>query len=90
MDAHNFIFQWIAENGIISFILLLIFFIYYFKNNFKKYNPGYGILLGIIAFLIHALFSNNFHIIRLMMYFWLLLGVFDGLQYKTKRRSFEK
>lgn len=83
-DAHNFIIQWITENGIISFIILLTFFIYYFKNNFKKYNPSYGILLGIIAFLVHALFSNNFHIIRLMMYFWFLLGSFDALEYKKR------
>ncbi|TYB31895.1 MAG: O-antigen ligase family protein [Candidatus Mcinerneyibacterium aminivorans] len=90
MDAHNFIIQWIAENGFPSFALLLLFLIYYFSNNFRKYNHSYGLLLGFLAYLIHALFSNNFHIIRLMMYFWLLLGVFDGLQYKTKRRSFEK
>ncbi len=89
-DAHNFILQWIAENGIVSFIILAFFLIYYYINNFKKFSPHYGILLGTIAFLIHALFSNNFHIIRLMMYFWFFMGSYEAYKSKLKRSNYGK
>jgi len=90
LDAHNFIIQWWAENGIISLILILTFLIYYLYKNYRKFNHNYGLYLGCLAFIIHALFSNNFHIIRLMMYFWFFLGAFDAIPDEKQRTEKQK
>ncbi len=75
MDAHNFVLQYAAENGIPAALILLVFLGYYFTVNLSHRGRWFGIYCGLAAFLVQALFSNNFLIIRQLMYFWFFMGV---------------
>ena len=86
-DAHNFILQWTAENGIISVLVFLFLLYIYFKNNFSPHNKYYGLYLGLLAFLFEALVSNNLRIIRLSIYFFILAGAYAGYLNKKKENS---
>ena len=75
MDAHNFVLQYAAENGLPAVLIMMAFLGYYFLRNSRYRGRWFGIYCGLAAFLVQALFSNNFLIIRQMMYFWFFMGV---------------
>jgi O-antigen ligase len=76
MDAHNFVLQYAAEHGIPALLLMVTFLVYYFSKTSGYRGRWFGIYCGMAAFLIQALFSNNFIMIRQMMYFWFFMGLF--------------
>ena len=89
MDAHNFILQYSAENGIPAALFLLLFLGYFFSRTAGYRGRWFGLYCGLAAFLVQAFFSNNFHIIRQMMYFWFFMGLFlaEIVIYKRERRE---
>jgi len=89
MDAHNFILQYAAENGIPAALFLLLFLGYYFSRTAGYRGRWFGLYCGLAAFLVQAFFSNNFHIIRQMMYFWFFMGLFlaEIVIYKREKRE---
>jgi len=83
-EAHNEYLQMGAELGIIGLgIFLSILFIFYNniikclkkENNHKKKIIVFGLLLGIICFLIHSLFTFPLHVPALGSAFFIILGL---------------
>lgn len=87
LDAHSFPLNYTAENGIPSFILLLLFLLYFWKRTVSVRNSYYGLFCGFSAFMFSALFSNHFYMIRQMMFIWFLMGVY--LAFIDKKTSID-
>lgn len=77
---HNSYLQKAAEIGLFGlaafFGVLFMFFkigLWYFNQ--KKDYLVLGLLSGILAFLMHALFDNHFYSLQLVVLFWYMLGL---------------
>ena len=78
--AHNSYLQILAETGMLGlgsflwFLWELISAVY--KKLKKEKDPLFtGVLLGVMAFLVHSFFDTQFYSLRLSMFFWMMAGM---------------
>lgn len=85
----NDILRWLGELGLIGttlFVFILVSIMQITKSLAKKANANnhrfifYGFIFGIIALLINALYVDVFEASKVAYNFWLLAGMFVGLQ----------
>lgn len=83
-EAHNEYLQILAELGIIGLGLFLLIFYFFYKTIIDFYNNNknvkekiitLGLVMGIICFLIHSLFTFPLHVPALGVTFFVLLGL---------------
>ncbi|MCM8775718.1 MAG: O-antigen ligase family protein, partial [Candidatus Omnitrophica bacterium] len=90
--AHNGYLQLAAETGLPSLILFLAFLIQYFRGALKRSVPSsqdgdilrFGILAGILNFLIFAGIDTVLHNPQPVMTFWYLMGLQTAYQRITR------
>lgn len=76
--AHNIYINMVAETGIFSLIVYLLWMFIYHKKVFKSKNSlAYLLLFGIIGYNIQGIFNIN--VIYVMPYYYILVGMMIGL-----------
>jgi len=88
--AHNCYLQLTAETGVIGLLGFLGILMTLFCKSFEKIKHileknanmmglFLGMLSGIVAFLVHSFFDNNFYSLQLSVYLWVMIGMLGAL-----------
>ena len=86
--AHNCYLQIWAETGIFSLLSFMAFIISVMRLGFKKFISSndyllLGILSGTIGFLVHSFFDTNMYSLRLVILFWVWIGLIIARLHKV-------
>ncbi len=88
---HNNYLEILTESGVLGLVVFLIFLFFHIQGRPLK-NPQdsagnnlqVGFLAMIWAFLVHAFFDTNFHVISLAGLFWMSIGFLQNLRLEIK------
>ncbi len=92
--AHNFILQMWVEIGLLGLCSFFYFLKKYFSliTDFLRHKDDavvsqsvFGLLVGIVFFLLHSLVDNDMQSLQLSTFFWLLIGCTIGISRQNDR-----
>ena len=77
---HNSYLQMAAETGLLGLFAFLWFLFMFFRIGLRYFNQNrdvlvLGLLTGISAFLIHAIFDTHLYSLQLVVLFWYMVGL---------------
>lgn len=84
--SHNLFLQILVESGVVGIVVFLLVLVLFFKKAMVGYQIGGGkgkplstlvcaLCAGVCGFLIQGMFDNCFYNYRVMLIFWLTLGI---------------
>ena len=78
---HNSYLQMMAETGAVGLFSFLAILFVFFKESFsllsrKKEEAWlWGLITALIGILVHSFFDTNLYALKLVVYFWIILGL---------------
>jgi len=87
--AHNCYLQIWAETGIFSLTSFIAFVVWVGYYGIKIFLASHdflllGLLAGVFGFLVHSIFDSNLYSLRLVIFFWIWIGLIVARLHKTK------
>jgi O-antigen ligase len=94
--AHNLFLNIAAERGIIGLVTFAILVVALFRNLAKGFHLGAspiyravsaGLFASFVAFFAHSLFDVSYYDYKILLLFWLLLGIAASLPFLFEERG---